>query len=405
MGKVTTRTRRVLPGVIARCLAAALVLGPLASCSPSDSTSTIDTVLVIAARANMPALVDAQGQPVGGALASEVTRLSEAEGTLTIVRDDGSPKTTSATLTIDKTSSTTRDDSAAANRDTMAGELRLARATVGEADPVTALDEAVRATSAGQGIDMFDNGLSTTGTMLMQTGLLTQSGDMKKLAAQLKQQRVLGSLKGIHVRWYGLGEVAAPQGRVPEWALAQLKTLYTTLITDAGGTVEFLPLAAASGNGVTTPKVSVVPFVVQTVSANPSKAASPPISRVLDETQLAFVADSVEFADPSAAAATLKTVAIQLSSGDYPTVWVYGCTARPKGATDAGLKAFGLKRAQRVVSVLIKQGARATLRAASLGWACPGYVNDRDANGDLVTDLATRNRRVIITSQQLQPVK
>lgn len=399
-----TRARR------ARALSAMVagVLVAITGCSKQAAPETVQAVLVIAARANMPALLNDDGSPAAKPLSDAIDQIAQCTGSVQVVRSDGAPEKAGGAikLTIDTTSSTTRDDSLYANRNAIADVLKnQVAATAGEADPITALDEVARIRASGP-IDVFDNGLATAGSLLMQTGLITQGGDVSKLVKQLEQQQVIGSFKGMHITWYGLGEVAPPQGRVPAWAITQLETLYTSLIKDAGGTVEFRPLSASGGKAVTTPEVSVVPFPVTSVSASAStKPPELPITRVLDESQLDFISDSTEFKDAAQAKATLRNVAMQLEEGGYGNVRVYGCTARPPGSSDASLTAFGLKRAQRVVAELKTLGVSSKLTPASFGWACPGYIADSDSAGNFVEQWAAKNRRVIITNQQLQSVK
>lgn len=395
-----------LTRVTAALLVGVLGVGGLAACDKATPPPTVHAVVVVAERANMPALVSDDGTPTANALKDVVARISNSQGDVLFVRSDGAPVAVGpVSLTIDTTSSTTRDDSMFANQNAIAAALKDGvRATVGEADPITALDTVSRSATAGAEVDVFDNGLSTTGPLLMQTGLITQGADVGKLVKQLEQAKVLGSLKGLSITWYGLGETASPQGRVPAWALTQLQTLYSTLIKDAGGSVRFQPLTA-SGSGVAAPKVSVVPFPLTQVSGSGSARPSPPLARVLTDAELSFVSDSTAFKDAAQARATLGTVATQVKAGTYGTVFVYGCTARPKGSTDTRLTAFGLQRAQRVVAELKGLGVTSKLVAASFGWACPGYLVDSDANGNLIDALAAKNRRVIITSQQLQSAK
>lgn len=83
------------------------------------------------------------------------------------------------------------------------------RATVGEADPITALDTVILSATAD--IDAFDNGLSTTGHLLVQTGLLSQGADRGKLVKQLEQAKVLGSLKEQTSSWYTLERSLRPK--------------------------------------------------------------------------------------------------------------------------------------------------------------------------------------------------
>lgn len=105
-----------------------------------------------------------------------------------------------------------RDEIAAAKR--IRTTLAASVAASPEADVLAGISAAADEVREGQNpkIVVIDNGLPTVGSVsLPQTGLFAPGVDIAASVRAMADLHLLPDLTGVRVRWYGMGEVVAPQ--------------------------------------------------------------------------------------------------------------------------------------------------------------------------------------------------
>lgn len=381
-------------------LAISLMAGSLVACAPSRELTYV--AIVAGDRQGVPSLFDKSGSS-GSALVlpSFVSALEEQtkhDLALTVLAVDGNPQpAASMELRVDSTNPKTAERSISENTGAMATAILSSKAKTPESNLLLALDSAGRSVMGQQNSNVFvvDSGISTTGPLMFQTGLIGPQTDAAKIVDQLRSAGNLPSMKGVNVQWWGLGQVAGPQAAVPIWTNAKLRELYTLIIQASGGTVVFHnDLIPPTAPTLGLPKVTSVTFT-DTVAA--------PISVPLPESRLMFEKESAEFTDPVAAAKSIGEVASEFSEATTSEIWVTGCTAFPPGASVAGMERLSTKRAQAVRAELVNSGL-SNVHARGFGPNCPGRIPDVTADGKSIPDAQAQNRKVLVTSEKIQPV-
>lgn len=389
---IRLRRLRRFVGVVG---AVVLLTGLVTGCG-DDGPPPQTVAVVIGSHAGAGGLFGADGSPVV-AVADALEPIMRGPGTLTVIVNDGRPKpVTRIELVYDGGSSQKIEDSYQANEEATGEALRAAVPRADQADPTAALKLAADAVrdKPNPAVLVFDNGLSTTGPLMMQFGLIDADTDVVGLAHQAKGQ-LLGSFKAIPVRWHGLCSATGAQPDCRADIHQQLKDYYQTLIGDAEGEVRFddSPLDGAEPAASGLPKVDVVRW-----RTGPDQKQAPPDSKkvpffvVLTEKMVRFQPDSDEYAEKTQAAPVIEDLAARLKAEAYPTAHVTGCTAKDPRSTDAQMVRRAKSRAARVVRDLRARGATTRFSTDGLGWDCPGYrAGDHEAN-----------RRVIISSTVLR---
>ncbi|MCA1836111.1 MAG: OmpA family protein, partial [Actinobacteria bacterium] len=231
-------------------------------------------------------------------------------------------------------------------------------------------------------------GLQTAGALRFQDqdgALLNANPD--EVVAALRRTQQLPNLAGMRVVFTGLGDTAPPQQPLPAPARTVLVTLWTKIVEAAGGQAEIkqAPLPSKPTlNGL--PPVTAVPVAAQAIGPLPSIT-------VLRDGTVGFVPDQAVFRDPDQARAVLADYAKAIIGGK--TALLTGTTASD-GTPDYRLR-LSEKRAGAVRDLLVSLGAPADhIRTRGLGSDFPGYVPDRDSQGNLDPVPAAQNRQVII---------
>jgi hypothetical protein len=381
---------------LAAVLAASVAGLGLAGCGAEPAIRTV--ALVVGQHAGSAALLDAEGKAITPVSAA-MDPVLRGRGTVTVIVNDGRPRSVrTIELKYTGNTSTKREDSYHANKKAFEAALSRAVPEVGQADPAAALKlagDAVRE-KANPEVIAFDNGLSTTGAMLMQLGLVDVGTDVAGLARQSKGL-LLGTFEKIPVRWFGLCSVVQPQPACSAGVQEQLKTYYRTLIEDAGGKVIFdeTPLGGGTpASGV--PAVDIVRWRQQRPTprptASPTVPPRPPLLKILTEDLVRFEPNSDAYADVPAAGRAIAELAPTLSKDAYAVIYVVGCTADDPASTEAQMKRRSVSRATTIAADLARHGATSRLVPGGLAWRCPGFRVHDDA----------ANRRVIVSSEPVR---
>ncbi|MGY2001731.1 OmpA family protein [Blastococcus sp. SYSU DS1024] len=369
----------MLGTTVLRCTAAVVatvaLLAGTAACTSGDPEPSGGLAIVVGARSN------SAGPVLGGAAADAREAALASQAHLSIVVADGAP------FHLDGSGALlARDDNAVVqgqdrdrNRALIDQMLAEAQAQTPETDLLAALDLAARALGTGAGrrtLVVVDSGLSTTGALdfAAQPDLL--DADAGTLAAQLGDAGALPDLGGIDVVFSGLGDVAAPQQALPRSQRENLVALWTAIAEAAGSAdvgIDETPLSGQpAGN---------LPAVTPVVPGSGPVCAVETV--VLDEGDVAFVADTAAFRDEAAAVATLRPIAERTLAAGLSAA-LAGTTADVGDA--AGQVDLSRRRAQAVADALAALGVPADrLTVIGLGSDFAGYDPD-----DLAANRAVR---------------
>ncbi|MDX6263563.1 MAG: hypothetical protein QOH84_5251 [Kribbellaceae bacterium] len=352
--------------------------------------------LIVGLHAGAAGLLDGKGNAIPE-VATALDQFLQGPGKLTVIANDGRPHAVrTIELEYDGSSGTNRQDKINANKRKVEEALRAAAPVAEQADPTAALKlagDTVRG-KRNPAVVVFDNGLSTTGTLLMQLGAIDIGTDVADLARQSKDT-LIGSFDGIVVDWHGLCSVADPQPRCNAGVQQQLQKYYQQLIEDADGKVKYddAPLAGVPPT-TAMPVVDVVHWRVQRLpTAGPTTTPSPPaLVKVLTDDLVRFDPNSDAYVYPERAEVAIAALAGQLRTAAYPRIYVAGCTARDPASTEQQMLDRGQSRADTIARDLQAHKVTARFVTRGLGWQCPGYrPGDHEAN-----------RRVIVSSEPIR---
>ncbi|MGH3936706.1 MAG: OmpA family protein [Pseudonocardiaceae bacterium] len=358
-------------------------LALLSGCGESQLNSAPGALAVIVgAHSNMvaPSLLDT--------VQTEVETAAELGSPAAVIVNDGSP-TTSAPLSLK-----TGNDNPLYQQDQINQLTNLidqARADNPEADLLAALNLAARSVTDAAGpktIVVIDSGLQTTGALRFQDqdgALLNANPD--EVIELLRRTQQLPNLTGMRVVFTGLGDTAAPQQPLPAPARAMLVALWTKIVESSGGKAEVKQAPLPSTRTMDgLPPVTVVPVAAKSIGPLPSIT-------VLRDGTVGFIPDQAVFRDPNQARDVLADYAREITNGRRALLT--GTTASA-GTAEYRLR-LSQQRADAVRDLLVSLGAPADrISTRGLGSDFPGYVPDRDPQGNLEPIPAARNRQVII---------
>ena len=316
---------------------AASVLGlSLAACGGTTTTATAPGIacattsaapftLVVGARANTPV----------PALPPAVTVLtSDAVGAhkqVTLIRLDGSPKVVfSQSFTIDAGNSGARKSEVNGDLGVIQREFNgPMHAQAPQADVLTALTLAARATPPGGNLVLADSGLQTVSPLDFRHDNLLQA-EPAEVTTFLKKQQLLPDLTGQHVVLVGLGNTAAPQAQLNNRLHKGVIAIWRQIALAGGATC-----VGVSDAPDTQPSLTGVPAVG--VVSLPA-----PVSfKACGETDLGnggsvgFLPNQAVFRDPAAARSTLHGLAGMLRDGQQKVELIgrRRPTSRPRAAS------------------------------------------------------------------------
>jgi outer membrane protein OmpA-like peptidoglycan-associated protein len=263
-----------------------------------------------------------------------------------------------------------------------------------EVDLLSAMETAAREMRADGNAEgtlfVIDSGLSTAGRLDMaRLPILSTAND--KVIRQLAGEQDLPNLAGFTVIFQGLGDVAAPQDRLPTPMRRALVALWATIANESGAACTVVDDSVLGKPAVAgAPPVSRVP-----VPAQRPLDLDQPIVFTNDEIQ--FVAGQATFLDRAAASATLASLADLLKQTSTLVV-ITGTTAND-GSEQYRLN-LSMARAEAVRLVLVERGVDpGRIRTRGVGCRFGAYLTDKDANGHLIDAVAQQNRTVVVTAE------
>ena len=369
--------------LIRRAGAVGLGLALVAGCGSAGGNGEPGALAVIVgAHSNMvaPSLI--------AGVRDEIDTASSLGSPATVIVPDGSP---SASATIELA---TPNDNPLYKQDQvnqLNGLIDRTRADSPEVDLLGAIALAARSVTDAAGprtIIAIDSGLQTTGALRFQDqdGALLDANP-SEVVDLLRRTRQLPDLTGIRVVFTGLGDTAAPQQTLPQPARAVLVELWKAIVDAAGGTVEIKEAPLPNTRTLDgLPPVSVVPVALRSIGPVPSVS-------VLRDGTVGFLPDQAVFRDPGQARAVLTDYAREIQNGKRALLT--GTTA--SAGSKEGRLQLSRDRAAAVRDLLISLGAPGDrIEARGLGSDFPGYLQDRDPQGNLDPLRAAQNRQVIV---------
>jgi outer membrane protein OmpA-like peptidoglycan-associated protein len=357
----------------------------LAGCADSAQPEG-GLAVVVGARNNMPPpSLTGKAQE-----AREAAILSQAY--LSIVVADGDPfELQGAGVLVSRDgNSVIQEKDRESNRKAVDAKLAEAKAVTPETNLLAAIDMGARAIESAPGtrtLVVVDSGLSTSGSINFVSEPELLDADANDLADRLRQAGALPDLRGTSVVFQGLGDTALPQQTLGLSQRANLVDIWVAVAKAAGAEEVLVERKSLNGE-----PASALPWVT------PIGVGADVVCMVetveLGEGAVAFDAESAEFSDRSAAIAILEPIAQRMMS-DNLSATLTGTTANVGGKP--GQVNLSEKRAEAVLDLLVSRGVpRERMTAVGLGSDFPGYVHDRDADGELIPEAAAANRKVII---------
>jgi len=380
--RVSSVSRRAM----AACAAVAVAAG-VAGCG--EAAAPVEphgaAAFVIGARSNMPApRLDGQALAV-------LDDVVENQSYVSIVVADGEPSVIGEKdLIVEGANDVARDQSRRKNRQEVENGILGAKADDEEVDLLTSLELAARTIRSKQTtpntIVVVDSGLSTVAPLdFTQEGML--EADPGEVVRSLTDQGSLPDLNGIEVIWQGMGDTAAPQEPLSNGQRKNLKAIWSAILEAAGS------LLTSEEHPLTKPGLEDLPPVTPVPLSNDPECA--PGSIVLSGAAVAFLPDSAEFLDPSAARAVLAPIAKQLLAAAGVTVTLTGTTADVGDVP--GRIELSQRRAEAVMRVLAELGVpESSMTAVGVGSEFSGFIPDHNPDGSLSPGAAAQNRKVII---------
>ena len=223
--------------------------------------------------------------------------------------------------------------------------VKEARAQVPETDVLTSINLAARVLNAGTAdnkqLIILHSGISTAASFPMPDIDIVNE-DPVALVDQLKEAAMIPDLEGVSVEWYGAGDTAGSQPTLSAKQTEAIKAFWSEYFNRAKASLTFHsdvisgPALTEFGHTV-TPMAGGIEFV-----------------KITNE-QIAFLPDSVEFADEAAASTVINELAEQIRTSSSSYV-VAGSVAKVDGSTTEGAIHLSLVRAKVVRDCLVAAG-------------------------------------------------
>ena len=390
--------RAAIAAVIAA--AAAWACAGLSGCAVAEGgeadAQPESVAVVVGAHANAP-------QPKTSDAAAYLRTAVETNSAVAVVTAEGEPRVAAAGDAVGSTANTSakRAEENEQWEASLQAALGQATAQTPEVDTLSAIATAARAIAEAPGahrVVVMDSGLSTAGALDFTQGSLIDA-DPAEVAAWLRESGELPDLSGVaELDWYGLGDVAAPQQALTEAQRAHLQEVWGAVLAEAGVEATFHAGATTDAPADGLPQVSVVELPER--ESFSGMASGEDRSEEFGESTIAFLPDSPEFVDETAAREALAGAISALQADAGLTCTVEGATASSDG-TEAGRAFVGRlsqQRADAVAALIGDAGVDASrIEAVGCADAHASHVPDRDGAGNLVPALAAENRKVIVT--------
>ncbi|MCD8146017.1 MAG: OmpA family protein [Clostridiales bacterium] len=382
----------------------------LTACSGSTETETAElyNLALVAGIVNNNTVVNTS--------IDELTQLSSlSDSTYAFIEADGSPSVIAEGTIPDYTaqgySKKMLQRLQASNAADLTAQLEAAEPDAAETDLAAALTLAVRGLRATEDegrenlLVLYHSGLSTTGLIDMVSTPVYQmdvESSVETVASSLDLD-----LSNISIIWYCCGDVAGDQPALTDGEVTTLKNFYETLFLELGAeNITFMADLPQSGSYSFEQEVSVMETEgtssgLQAKVVNYEDVGEEEVETLFqdgdilsfEETTIAFLPDSTELADSSAALAALEVVIDYMTANSDFEVLICGTTTSA-GERDSCIT-FSEGRAKAIRSLLVSEGVEEDrIYILGCGYSSSLYVYDRTEDGTLDEEIAPQNRSV-----------
>ncbi|MDO5061589.1 MAG: OmpA family protein [Peptostreptococcaceae bacterium] len=335
-------------------------------------------------------------------LGNEAKAATKSFGSIGIIVLDGSPNHEEQIDVPEENgmlSENKLDKIAQAQADRIAEFIATTKAQEPEVDILKAFQlagPALRTVEGDRLIIVSDSGLSTSGLINYSASYLEKI-DPVEVVSRLREQSAIPDLNGIHVKWYGLGEVSPPQKELEQKNKLMLKAIWTKILEESGAEVEIMDSPIASSIDVSSfPPVQTVNTIASDNAIVERYTGKEVIK--LDEGKIEFYPDqAVIKTDPAQVRAALLPVVEYLIDNPNEQILLIGSTAKPPNVSSTYCIELSQNRCRTIRDVLIENGVSpAQIQYQGLGFNSPYYENDQREDGSLNEMIAARNRAVVI---------
>jgi OOP family OmpA-OmpF porin len=365
-----------------KCCPPTMAFGALPTCLDAAHGPVI---VAVGARANQP----------GPALTANVrTLLLKAAYTnqrIGVFAVDGDPKLQgSATFSTGAQNAIAWRSELNAFVSELSGKIAALRAQAPEANPLEALSRASEEAGSEGTVILVDSGLQTMAPLnFLRAGLI--DANPKEVVDFLATTRQLPHLAGQTVLFVGLGATEKPQASLDTARRDNLTAIWQEIANRAGARC----VATETETQHVDPLTDVPTVTPVTIPAPPEVPSNCTTSILTDAGKVKFLPDQAVFVSASDAQSALKGFADRINR-DHLKVRLTGTTSSA-GDSEDGRTQLSKQRAEAVKRILVQLGvADADITATGVGDHFPGFVADRDSDGNLLPDKAALNRTVIV---------
>lgn len=327
--------------------AAALAAGLMVGCStvPSygDSTTVAptDTVLLLEQGDGVPALTNPEDftENINTAFG----------GSAALIITDGQPQVYGPVkFNVKKNNEIQQNKANNKLKASFVEIVKEARAQVPETDVLASVSLAARVLNAGTAenkqLIILHSGVSTAATLPMEDINIVNE-DPVALVDRLEEAAMIPDLEGVSVEWFGAGDTAGSQPTLSAKQTEAIKAFWSEYFNRAKASLTFHSDVISGPAALTEFGHTVSPM-----------AADGGIEFVkITNEQIAFLPDSVEFADEAAASTVINELAEQIRTSSSSYV-IAGSVAKVDGSTTEGAKRLSLARAKAVRDCVVAAG-------------------------------------------------
>ncbi|MDD6155805.1 MAG: OmpA family protein [Lachnospiraceae bacterium] len=271
-----------------------------------------------------------------------------------------------------------------------------------EVDLLKAIDLCAREAQSSQFEDgkteiyIYDAGVSTV--YLNMTMMDLEYIDADSVVATLKDKNMIPDLSGLDtIHWFNIGDV---DYQISNGQIEGIKKIWRAIIEAGGCKVEFYTDPSTTEFDVELPHVSEIPYTVDSVEFKTEKETSKEVEEienpiVFTESEIGFEPGAVTFIDKIQATETLSAVTDFLNENEDINILIAATTA-DWGTTEYQSK-LSADRAMTVKNQFVKAGIdESRITTIGLGSTSGFYKYDKNIDGSLNDEIASRNRSIVI---------
>ena len=239
--------------------------------------------------------------------------------------------------------------------------LANVRPDAGETDLLGTIRLCARDLQAASGgtrtLAILNNGIQTCAPLDMSQDWFWSSS-VDDLVDQLDELGYTVDLSNVAVQFFYLGDCSGTQPDLSPQQVSFLQQFWQAYLTRCGADVTFHSDLLTGEAAQDTPSISSAPVIDGTLTPTAVPQLEAPAAVTLDQASLAFLPNSCEFADSTAAQDTLSQAAAQLLAST-DTYTVAGSVALVERSDDAAALRLSQQRAATVRDAMVRLGVPA----------------------------------------------